>query len=242
VRPAGTTGGRAGSSARRISSTRAASSATVGPSKSARSGSSTANTSLTRETTRMASSECPPSSKKLASTPTVSSRRVSAQIPASTSSAGVRGATCRSAPAAYSGAGSALGSSLPFGVSGMLSSRTNAAGTMYSGRFSRTCPRSSSASTPPTTYATSRFSPGASSRATTTHSATLPCRRSTASTSPGSTRKPRTLTCWSMRPRNSRVPSAPQRARSPERYIRAPPSAANGSGTNLSAVSSARPR
>ena len=44
VRSTGTTGGSTGSSARRISSTRPASSATVGPSKSARSGSSTPNT------------------------------------------------------------------------------------------------------------------------------------------------------------------------------------------------------
>ena len=46
-----------------------------------------------RETTRVASSECPPSSKKLSSTPTRSRRSTSAQIPASTSSTGVRGAT-----------------------------------------------------------------------------------------------------------------------------------------------------
>ena len=44
VRSTGTTGGSTGSPARRISSTRPASSATVGPSKSARSGSSTPNT------------------------------------------------------------------------------------------------------------------------------------------------------------------------------------------------------
>ena len=68
--PAGTTGGSTGSSARRISSTRPAISATVGPSKSARSGSSTPNTSRTRDTTRVASSECPPSSKNSSSTPT----------------------------------------------------------------------------------------------------------------------------------------------------------------------------
>ena len=59
----------------------------------------------------------------------------SAQIPASTSSTGVRGATYRSSAAASSGAGSALRSSLPLGVSGSASSSTNAAGTMYSGRL-----------------------------------------------------------------------------------------------------------
>ena len=93
VRTTGTTGGSTGNPAPRISSTRPASSATVGPSNSARSGTSTPNTCRTRETTRVASSECPPSSKKLSVTPTRSSRSTSAQISASTSSAGVRGAT-----------------------------------------------------------------------------------------------------------------------------------------------------
>ena len=77
-----------------------------------------------------ASSECPPSAKKLSCTPTRSTFSTSAQIPASTSSTGVRGATYRSASAVYSGAGSALRSSFPFGVSGSASSTTNAAGTM----------------------------------------------------------------------------------------------------------------
>ncbi len=93
ARAVGATGGRTGIPARRSASTRAASPATVGLSKSARSGISTPKTSRMREATRVARSECPPSSKKLSATPTRSRRRVSAQIPATTSSAAVRGAT-----------------------------------------------------------------------------------------------------------------------------------------------------
>ena len=51
---------------------------------------------------------------------------------------------------------------------------------------------------------------------------------------------PRTFTCASARPRNSSTPSPRQRARSPVRYIRLP-AAPNGSATNRSAVSPARP-
>ena len=69
-------------------SMRPASPATVGASKSARSGSSTPNACRTRETTRVASSECPPSPKKSSSTPTRSSPSTSPQIPASISSGG----------------------------------------------------------------------------------------------------------------------------------------------------------
>jgi hypothetical protein len=94
-----------------------------------------------------------------------------------------------------------------------------------------------------TTYATSRRSPSppGASRATTTASRTRGWAASAASTSPGSMRKPRTLTCASVRPRNSSTPPASRRARSPVRYIRAPASAENGSGTNRSPVSPGRP-
>ena len=170
-----------------------------------------------RETTRVARSEWPPRSKKLSSTPTRSRRSTSAQIPASTSSTCVRGATYVASAGARSGAGSALRSSLPLGVSGSAFSTTNAPGTMYSGRLWRRCARSASGSTPPTTYATSPLSPGAYSRATTTQSVTPGSSRSAASTSPSSMRKPRTFTCASSRPRYSSVPSARHRARSPVR-------------------------
>jgi hypothetical protein len=51
------------------------------------------NTCAIRETTRVASRLWPPSSKKPSCTPTRSRRSTSAQIPVSTSSTGVRGAT-----------------------------------------------------------------------------------------------------------------------------------------------------
>ncbi len=129
--------------------TRSASAATVGASKSARSGSSTPNASRTRETTRVARRECPPRVKKSSSTPTLSTPSTAAQIPASTSSAGVRGAT--NAPDDASGAGRARRSTFPFRVSGRRSSTTNAEGTMYSGRLVRRCSRSSPAAAVPTT-------------------------------------------------------------------------------------------
>ena len=78
---------------------------------------------------RVASSEWPPSAKKLSSMPTRSSPSTSANSPHSSSSCGVRGAGA-SAAGASSGAGSARRSSLPLGVSGSRSSTTNAAGTM----------------------------------------------------------------------------------------------------------------
>ena len=55
--------------------------ATVGGSKSARSGSSTPKAWRTRDTTWVARSECPPSAKKSSSAPTRSTPRTSAQIP-----------------------------------------------------------------------------------------------------------------------------------------------------------------
>ena len=79
--------------ARRASATAAARAATVVFSKSRRSGRSTANASRIRESTRVASSEWPPRTKKSSSTPTRSRPSVSAQIAATVSSAGSRGAT-----------------------------------------------------------------------------------------------------------------------------------------------------
>ena len=82
-----------------------------------------------RPISRVASSEWPPSSKKLSSMPTSATPSVSANSPHSTSSCGVRGRR-RTTFAATTGAGSARRSSLPFGVSGSRSSVTNADGTM----------------------------------------------------------------------------------------------------------------
>ncbi len=199
------------------------------------------NASRRRACTRTSSSEWPPRSKNRSCAPTLSTPSTSAHTAATLRSASVRGATYRSAPAAYSGAGSALRSSLPFAFRGSRSSATNADGTMYSGRLRRACSRSASASTSPTTYATSRRSPVSSSRTTTVQSLTPAAWRSTASISPSSMRKPRTFTWKSSRPRYSMAPCARHRARSPVRYSRAPPSVEKGSGTKRSAVIAARP-
>src|SRR5579884_1634281 len=64
--------------------------ATVGLSNTHLSGTSALNACRTRDTICVASSECPPSSKKFSSTPTCSRPSTSAQIPASTSSTTVR--------------------------------------------------------------------------------------------------------------------------------------------------------
>ncbi|RPK74226.1 hypothetical protein EES44_01810 [Streptomyces sp. ADI96-15] len=86
--------------------------------------------------------ESPPRSKKLSSTPTRSTPSSSHQMAASVSSVGVRGAVPPDSAAGYSGAGSAFRSSLPLAVSGSASSRTTAAGTMWSGRLAAACSRS----------------------------------------------------------------------------------------------------
>jgi hypothetical protein len=104
----------------------------VAASNRARSGTSTWSVSRSRERTRVASSECPPSSKKLSSRPTRSAFRTSDQIPAIISSSGVRGAEKAAPPAAAPGMGSARRSTLPLGLSGRASSGTSTAGTMCS--------------------------------------------------------------------------------------------------------------
>ena len=100
----------------------------VGCSNTARTASSAPSTARTRDTSRVASSECPPRSKKLSSTPTRSRPSTCANTSHSARSSG-RGR----GPAAArrdSGAGSARRSSFPFAVSGSASSTTIAAGTM----------------------------------------------------------------------------------------------------------------
>ena len=66
-------------------------------------------------TSRIASSEWPPRSKKSSSTPTRATPSTSANSPHRISSRGVRGPAARAAAGRKSGAGSALRSSLPFG-------------------------------------------------------------------------------------------------------------------------------
>ncbi len=123
-RGTGTSGGLAASAP----ATTPASNAGVGFSNTARTGSSTPSTTRIRDTSRVASSECPPRSKKLSSTPTRSRPSTCANTSHSACSPGVAGA--RPPPAAYSGAGSARRSSFPFAFSGSWSSTTTAVGTM----------------------------------------------------------------------------------------------------------------
>ena len=80
--------------------------------------------------------ESPPNSKKLSWTLTRSSCNRPAQMPASNSSAGFRGATnsLTSSIRRGSGAGSALRSILPATVKGSAARSTKAEGTMYSGK------------------------------------------------------------------------------------------------------------
>ena len=98
-----------------------------------------------------------------------------------------------------SGAGSALRSSLPFGVSGSASSATNAAGTMYSGRrlgagarAARPAPRR-----PPRTPPAACRPARPRAPATTAVGHARAARAARASISPSSMRKPRTFTWWS---------------------------------------------
>src|SRR6185369_11817250 len=114
----------------RSRSTSAANAATVGLSKRTRSGSSTENAWSTREVTWAATSEWPPRAKKSSSTPTRCRSSTSSQIPASTSSTGLRGATYAPPSPRSTGAGRAARSTLPLAVSGSRSRSTQAAGTI----------------------------------------------------------------------------------------------------------------
>ncbi|GAA3773583.1 hypothetical protein GCM10022403_005880 [Streptomyces coacervatus] len=224
---------------------RPAKAAGVDASNNSRSGTSTPNTARIRLTNRTANSEWPPSWKKSSSAPTPSSPSTCANAPHTSSSRTVAGPRPTTPPPPYSGTGNARRSTFPFAVNGNASSTTTADGTMYSGSRAPTNPRTAPATSPPglppptTTYATSRLSPGTSSRATTSACSTPGCDATTASTSPGSIRNPRIFTCSSARPANTNRPSAVHRTRSPVRYIRSP--SANGHATNRSADSPARP-
>ncbi len=121
----------------------------VGDSNNARMLSSTPNRRRTRESTCIASSECPPRSTKRSWIPTRCNPSTSAHTPASASSTAVRGATYSAdGSAVTSSRSSARRSTLPLGVSGNACSQTNADGTMGSGsfepRYSRISPVSGS--------------------------------------------------------------------------------------------------
>ncbi|GGP74359.1 hypothetical protein GCM10010185_54890 [Saccharothrix coeruleofusca] len=108
--------------------TASATPATVGVSNSCRTEISAFSVDRIRLSSWIASSECPPSSKKLSSGLTSAAPSTSAKSPQRISSVGVRGARPVADP--YSGAGRALRSTLPFTLSGNDSSRTKAEGTM----------------------------------------------------------------------------------------------------------------
>ena len=200
--------------------------ATLGASNRLRIDTSTPSAARIRLISRVASSECPPSSKKLSSTPTRSTpqhlgkqraqdrllrraRRTMRlpdddQAPAPAARAG---RACRSASAAADPAPRA----------------PTAPCSPASCRPQRSPQRSSVHAPLPPPPPHSRSAAGRPSpvRPRDHHSlrhTLLP--RSTASISPGSIRKPRSFTCASARPRNSSTPSARHRARSPVRYIR----------------------
>src|SRR5262252_1874705 len=221
----------------------AANSLTVGLSNNSRSGVSTSNASLTRDITCVASSECPPSSKKFASSPIRSSPRTSPQIPSTIPSTAVLSRSSSfSSTSSSSGAASLPRSSFPFPVTGNSATSTYLRGVMCSGNFFFRYSRNSSApgARPqlPTTYATSLFSPLLSSHSFTAHRLTPSCSPRTASISSTSILNPLIFTWPSLRPSNSILPSQRYLPRSPLRYNLSPSSLPNGCGIILSAVSS----
>ena len=151
-----------------------------------------------------------------------------AQTAASGSSVGVRGGTYGSllSCAAHSGAGSALRSSLPLGVSGRLSSSTNA-GRHHVLRQLRRSRRAAPRRRPAPPSADHVGDQPLVARRVLARDHDRLARpagaaASAASISPSSIRKPRIFTWSSIRPRYSSSPFSSRRARSPVRYSRAP--------------------
>src|SRR5229473_5057671 len=220
---------------------------------------STPSTLLTRDTTCVASNECPPNSKKFSSLPTRSRFNTCAHTPATNSSVAVLAPPSPlppspSLPSPLSSLpfsplfGIPFRSTFPFTVSGIRSIHTHSPGTMYSGNLPCTyllnssfvvlSPPLPSPSSPSllTTYATSRWSPSPSFSTTTTACPTPPCSPNTASISPNSIRYPLIFTCSSFLPKYSSSPPSLHLTRSPLRYSLLPPSSLYPCGTNRSAV------
>src|SRR5215469_6066997 len=238
-----------------------ASPATVGFSNRLLNATSTPSTLLTRDTTCVASNECPPNSKKFSSLPTRSRFNTCAHTPATNSSVAVLAPPSPLPPPLSLSSplsslpfsplfGNPFRSTFPFTVSGIRSIHTHSPGTMYSGNLPCTyllnssfvalfSPPPSSSPSPSllTTYATSRWSPSPSFSITTTACPTPPCSPNTASISPNSIRYPLIFTCSSFLPKNSSSPPSLHLARSPLRYSLLPPSSLYPCGTNRSAVS-----
>src|ERR1043165_2999977 len=121
----------------RSSSIASASPATVGLSNITLSPTSTPITSLTLDITCVASSECPPSSKKFSLIPASSILNTSLHIPPTISSTAVLATSSRSSlPFITAGSGSLFLSTFPFAVNGISSTSTITQGTMYSGSLS----------------------------------------------------------------------------------------------------------
>src|SRR5229473_474968 len=180
--------------------------ATVGFSNRLLNPTSTPSTLLTRDTTCVASNECPPNSKKFSSLPTRSRFNTCAHTPATNSSVAV------------------LAPPSPLPPSSCFPSPP-----------SLPLPSPSSPSLL-TTYATSRWSPSPSFSTTTTACPTPPCSPNTASISPNSIRYPLIFTCSSFLPKYSSSPPSLHLTRSPLRYSLLPPSSLYPCGTNRSAV------
>ena len=203
---------------------------------------STPSTARIRDTSRTASSECPPSAKKSSSTPTAPAPAPSANAAHSSSSLHRRRTPAGARP--RTPARAAPRSSFPFAVSGSSASTTNAAGTMYSGSRAAAYSRTAAASVAVVVAGREprrrpAAAPGCPRGRPPRPGPPPDAPASTASTSPSSTRNPRTFTCSSARPQNTSCPSAVHRARSPVRYIRSP--APERTATNRSPVSPARP-
>ena len=193
--------------------------ATVGPSNRARSGSSTPNASRSRETSWVASSEWPPSSKKLScDADPLHAQHLRPQIPASSSSV----AACAAPRSAVASAPRRLGRRQRPAVDlavGRQRQRVEQltkadghhvrpAGARAGRRAAPRQRRSRSGGARRHVGDQARVPPARRAHATTTARRTAGCARSAASISPSSMRKPRIFTWWSMRPRNSSVPSA----------------------------------
>ena len=123
----------------------------VGASNNARSGRSIPSRDRMRETSRVASSECPPSSKNESVTPMAERWSTSLQQASRSRSMAVRGGTCsRTRRAGTAGAAAAAArarrSTLPLCVNGSASSQTMASGTMCGGSARARCARRSSSS------------------------------------------------------------------------------------------------
>ena len=180
----------------------------------------------TRDITCIASSECPPSAKKLSWMPISSDRQHARSRSSAIRALGLgprryellRGRARRS----HSGSGSASRSTLPFGVQRQLARRARTrSGSCSSGTCSARKARRSLGVGRGVRRRRGRRRAG-SRRARRGGRRRPPrgCsgrRSSTVSISPGSIRKPRILIWRSVRPRKSIVPSGSQRARSPVR-------------------------